>query len=130
MLCFVVLSNILLLTSLIAILSQVFTKVRPPNFKLHSEAFYEGDAPGFVTVYRGRMALDLKDWKLMRLIGHESRSGRVSISVSQSSLDLVNVVPTGANIVSDIQYSCLRYSMCRIECEMITKQLRLRHLGA
>ena len=30
MLIFIILTNILLLTSLIAILSQVFTKVRPP----------------------------------------------------------------------------------------------------
>ena len=35
MLCFVVLSNILLLTSLIAILSQVFTKVRTLTVQLH-----------------------------------------------------------------------------------------------
>ena len=34
MLCFVIMTNILLLTSLIAILSQVFTKVRQPLLEL------------------------------------------------------------------------------------------------
>lgn len=35
MLCFVIMTNILLLTSLIAILSQVFTKVRQTIVELH-----------------------------------------------------------------------------------------------
>ena len=83
MLCFVVLSNILLLTSLIAILSQVFTKVRPLTFQAAFEAFNEGDAPGFVTVYHGSLVLDLKDSRLTRMIGYGSRSGGVSVSVSQ-----------------------------------------------
>ena len=87
MLCFVVLSNILLLTSLIAILSQVFTKVRPLTFQLHlrlsTEAFHEGNAPGFVTVYYGSLVLDLKDSRLIIMIGYGSRSGGILVSVSQ-----------------------------------------------
>ena len=53
------------------------------NFPAAFEAFHEGDAPGFVTVYYGSLALDLKDSRLIKWIGHGSRSGGVSVSVSQ-----------------------------------------------
>jgi hypothetical protein len=50
MLCFVVMTNILLLTSLIAILSQVFTKVRQIASKLDlSLIMSDAGARGFVT---------------------------------------------------------------------------------
>jgi hypothetical protein len=61
MLCFVVLTNILLLTSLIAILSQVFTKVRALKPKLHLWHPPEGGARGFETVYHGERSLGPKE---------------------------------------------------------------------
>ena len=51
MLVFIILTNILLLTSLIAILSQVFTKVRLPILLPRAPPSNSTEICGFVTVY-------------------------------------------------------------------------------
>ena len=72
MLCFVVLTNILLLTSLIAILSQSLTKVCDPKGqakKLHP-AFPKGDARVRAAISPIRLAV--KAWKVGVLIANRS----------------------------------------------------------